>query len=44
MGMVQEENRTTQVDGPIMQEFAMKAAEKLGYPEFKASSGWFYEV
>ena len=34
----------TPVDGPIIQEFAMKAAEKLGYPEFKASSGWFYEV
>ena len=30
----------TPVDGPIIQEFAMKAAEKLGYPEFKASSGW----
>ena len=30
MGMVQEEN----------QEFAMKAAKKLGYPELKASSGW----
>ena len=28
------------VDGPIIQEFATKAAEKLGYPEFKASSGW----
>jgi len=24
----------------IIQEVAMKAAEKLGYPEFKASSGW----
>ena len=34
----------TPVDGPIIQEFAMKAAGKLGYPEFKASSGWFYEV
>ena len=30
----------TPVDGPIIQEFAMKAAEKLGHPEFKASSGW----
>ena len=30
----------TPVDGPIIQEFAMKAAEKLGYPEFKASRGW----
>ena len=28
------------VDGPIIQEFATKAAEKLGYPEFKVSSGW----
>ena len=27
------------VDGPIIQEFATKAAEKLGYAEFKASSG-----
>ena len=34
----------TPVNGPIIQEFAMKAAGKLGYPEFKASSGWFYEV
>ena len=30
----------TPVDGPVIQEFAMKAAKKLGYPEFKASSGW----
>ena len=30
----------TPVDGPVIQEFAMKSAEKLGYPEFKASSGW----
>ena len=29
----------TPVDGPVIQEFAMKAAEKLGYPEFKVSSG-----
>ena len=28
------------VDGPLIQEFATKVAEKLGYPEFKASSGW----
>ena len=28
------------VNGPIMQEFATKVAEKLGYPEFKASSVW----
>ena len=27
------------VDGPIIQEFATKAAEKLGYAEFKGSSG-----
>ena len=36
-------NKTEQrirVDGPIIQEFATKVAEKLGYPEFKASSGW----
>ena len=30
----------TPVNGPVIQEFAMKAAKKLGYPEFKASSGW----
>ena len=28
------------VDGPMIQEFAPKAAEKCGYSEFKASSGW----
>ena len=28
----------TPVDGPIIQEFAMKAAEKLGYPEFKSAT------
>ena len=26
------------VDGPLIQEFTTKVAEKLGYPEFKASS------
>ena len=30
----------TPVDGPVIQEFAMKAAKKLGYPQFKASSSW----
>ena len=28
------------VDGPLIQEFPAKVAEKLGYPEFNASSGW----
>ena len=28
------------VDGPMIQEFAQKAAEHLGYSDFKASSGW----
>ena len=26
--------------GPMIQKFATKAAEKSGYSEFKASSGW----
>ena len=30
----------TPLNGPVIQEFAMKAAKKLGYPELKASSGW----
>ena len=28
------------VDGPMIQEFATKAAKKCGYSDFKASSGW----
>ena len=28
------------VDGPMIQEFASQVAEKLGYIDFKASSGW----
>ena len=28
------------VYGPLIQEFARKVAEKFGYPEFKASTGW----
>ena len=28
------------IDGPLIQEFATKVAEKLGYTGFKASSGW----
>ena len=32
--------RRIPIVGPLIQEFATKVAEKLGYPEFKASSGW----
>ena len=28
------------VYGPLIQEFARKVAEKFGYPEFKAPTGW----
>ena len=31
--------RRIPIDGPLIQEFATKVAEKLGYADFKASSG-----
>ena len=32
--------RRIPIDGPLIQEFATKVADKLGYADFKASSGW----
>ena len=32
--------RQIPIDGPLIQEFATKVAEKLGCADFKASSGW----
>ena len=32
------------VDGPMIQEFASQGAEKQGYIDFKASSGWLIRV
>ena len=32
--------RQVSTDGPLIQEFATKVVDKLGYADFKASSGW----
>ena len=32
--------RRIPIDGPLIQQFATKVADKLGYADFKASSGW----